>query len=472
MQLIKISMLGLAMASVIGCTSTSYEQQVTLSQNSFNNQVINMARLTSVAKADEAQWWQQLEDAALNNLVKGVLTENQNLKASAARLRAAAAGLSEAQRARLPQGGLNVSAQRTNAPSLIAPQGGVQESITAGGELSWQVDLSGRIAKLADAAAASAESSQAQYQALVGELVTASIQSYLNWQALKQTHQLTLEQLNALEESIEIIEVRVAEGAATELELNRTKSQYFEHKQRLPEIATELAAVEQAIAVLVNKQVDALELVVLTKQQFEKLSISVSVSSASDALMQRGDVKSAVARLKQQSFLTQSAERALYPDVSFSAFAGVLNPTGANFNDTQSSWQATPSLNWSLFSYPQLLAQMDRQEAISEASYYEYRQTLTKVLAQTEYSLRALAQTKLQLRYVDAQVNAANKAYLQASAGYQEGQLGYLELLDARQDVLIAQQSQMAIRNKLLNASVDVYGELNGQWSQALIASI
>ncbi|KZN38750.1 hypothetical protein N480_13930 [Pseudoalteromonas luteoviolacea S2607] len=472
MQLIKISMLGLAMASVIGCTSTSYEQQVALSQNSFNNQVINMARLTSVAKADEAQWWQQLEDVALNNLVTGVLTENQNLKASAARLRAAAAGLSEAQRARLPQGGLNVSAQRTNAPSLIAPQGSVQESSTAGGELTWQVDLSGRIAKLADAAAASAESSQAQYQALVGELVTASIQSYLNWQALKQTHQLTLEQLNALEESIEIIEVRVAEGVATELELNRTKSQYFEHKQRLPEIATELAAVEQTIAVLVNKQVDALELVVLTKQQFEKLSISVSVSSASDALMQRGDVKSAVARLKQQSFLTQSAERALYPDISFSAFAGVLNPTGANFNDTQSSWQATPSLNWSLFSYPQLLAQMDRQEAITEASYYEYRQTLTKVLAQTEYSLRALAQTKLQLRYVDAQVNAANKAYLQASAGYQEGQLGYLELLDARQDVLIAQQSQMAIRNKLLNASVDVYGELNGQWSQALIASI
>ncbi|MCF2859846.1 TolC family protein [Pseudoalteromonas sp. SMS1] len=472
MQQIKISMLSLAMVSVIGCTATPYEQQVALSQDSFNNQVINMARLTSVAKADEAQWWQQLEDVALNKLVQGVLTENQNLKASAARLRAAAAGLSEAQRSRLPQGSLNVSAQRTNAPSLVSTQGEVQESITAGGELSWQVDLSGRIAKLADAAAASAESSQAQYQALVGELVTTSIQSYLNWQALKQTYQLTLEQLNALAESIEIIEVRVAEGVATELELNRTKSQYFEHKQRLPEIATEIAAVEQTIAVLVNKQVDALELVALTKQQFEALSISVSVSSASDALMQRGDVKSAVASLKQQSLLTQSAERALYPDINFSAFAGVLNPTGANFNDTQSNWQVTPSLNWSLFSYPQLLAQLDRQEAITEANYYTYRQTVTKVLAQTEYSLRALAQTKLQLRYVDAQVNAANKAYAQANAGYQEGQLGYLELLDARQDVLIAQQSQMAIRNKLLNASVDVYGELNGQWSQALIASI
>ncbi|TQF67603.1 TolC family protein [Pseudoalteromonas luteoviolacea] len=472
MRIIKISILSFAMASVIGCTSTSYEQEIALSQGSFNNQIINMARLNSVAEHDETQWWQQLGDVALDDLVKEVLLENQELKASAARLRAAAAGLSDAQRARLPQGNLNVSAQRSKSPSLLSAQGNIQESVTAGGELSWQVDLSGRISKLANAAAAAAESSQGQYQELAGELVTTTIQSYLNWQALQQMHQLTVEQLIALEESIKIIEVRVAEGVATELELNRTKSQYFEHKQRLPEIATELALVEQTIAMLVNKQVGALQLTALNKQQFQQLTISVSVQSASDALMKRGDVKSAMARLKQQSYLSQSAERALYPDISFSAFAGVLNPTSANFNDTQSNWQVTPSLNWSLFSYPQLLAQLDRQEAIAQANYYEYRQTLIRVLAKTEYSLRALTQTKLQLNYVDAQVDTANKAYGQAMAGYQEGQLGYLELLDARQDVLIAQQSQMAIRNRLLSASVDVYGELNGQWSQALIASI
>ncbi|MDK2596860.1 TolC family protein [Pseudoalteromonas obscura] len=472
MRAIKLSIISLAVASVVGCTSTSYEQDVAASQQTFNTKVENTQSLAAVTMSDEANWWKQLDDNNLNQLVADVMSANQNLKASAARLRAAMAGLSEAQRARLPQGNVNIAAQRGTTLLPNGTQSSVTESLNGGGTLTWDVDLSGRIAKLANAASAAAESQQGQYQALAGELVTTSIQSYLQWQALQQTQQLTEAQLKALEESIAIIEIRVKEGVATELELNRTKSQYFEHKQRLPQIATELAEVEQTLAVLTNKSTDNLGLHALSKSRYEQLAITVSLSSASDALLQRGDVQSAIATLKQQNYLSQSAERALYPDISFSAFAGVLNPTAINFSDTQSNWQASPTLSWSLFSYPQLLAQLDRQEAITQASYYDYRQKLTNVLAQAEYSLRALSQAKVQLNYAHEQVVAAENAYLQATAGYKEGQLGYLELLDARQDVLIAQQSQMAMRNMLLSSSVSVYGELNGQWSKALVASI
>ncbi|MDK1287680.1 TolC family protein [Pseudoalteromonas umbrosa] len=472
MRIIKLSILSLAVAAMVGCTSTSYEQDVVASQQAFNSQVDGTAVLNTVARSDEANWWQQLEDTHLDQLVVDVVSANQNLKASAARLRAAMAGLSEAQRARLPQGNINLTGQRVTTVLTNGLQGSINESLNSGGAFRWDLDVSGRIAKLADAAASAAEAQQGQYQALAGELVTTTIQSYLQWQALKQTQALTQAQLTALEESIAITEIRVKEGVATELELNRTKSQYFEHKQRLPHIATELAQVEQTLAVLTNKSTDKLGLHALEQSRYEALAIAINVNSASDALLQRGDVQSAIAKLKQQSYLSQSAERALYPDISFSAFAGVLNPTGVNFNDTQSSWQVAPTLSWSLFSYPQLLAQLDRQAALSEASYYDYRQTLTHILAQAEYSLRALSQAKVQLNYAHEQVIAAESAYQQATAGYKEGQLGYLELLDARQDVLIAQQSQMAMRNMLLSSSVSVYGELNGQWSKALVASI
>ena len=51
---------------------------------------------------------------------------------------------------------------------------------------------------------------------------------------------------------------------------------------------------------------------------------------------------------------------------------------------------------------------------------------------------------------------------------YQEGQIPYLELLDARQDVLIAQENAVDSTISSLLAKVNAYHAFNGRWSYAL----
>ena len=48
---------------------------------------------------------------------------------------------------------------------------------------------------------------------------------------------------------------------------------------------------------------------------------------------------------------------------------------------------------------------------------------------------------------------------------YQEGQIPYLELLDARQDVLIAQENAVDSTIASLQAKVSAYQAFNGRWS-------
>lgn len=421
-----------------------------------------------VAKTE--QWWQQLDNQELNQLIENVFQQNQNLKASAARFRAAVAQLSAEQKSRWPQGNINANASRDKGVTTGTSE--MVESSNAGVAFTWQLDLSGRLSALAEAANAAAENRLGIHQSLVTELVGNSVRSYLYWQNLQQQKTLTHNQLKALEDSIEILDARYAEGLSTDLELNRTKAQYFELKQRLPQIAGELARVSSVLAVLQNQVVAKVQLTPLASGQYQALNFKIQLASPHDALVHRGDLRSAMALLTQQNNLTVSAERALYPDISFSAFAGVLNNQGIGFSDTQSSWQVAPQLSWSLFSYPQLLKQLDTQQALSEASYYDYQKTVSQIVADTELALQLLVLNEVQLDFAKRRSYAAKKAYEIANSGYQEGQIGYLELLNARQDVLIAEQAQLVAHNLWLEANVNVYGEFSGDWSSALLSSM
>lgn len=471
MKTVKLALSSLTLAVLAGCASAPLEQEKAVATQQFMSQIQQHEAVQSINRQSELAWWQQLGDEQLNRLVEQTLIRNQNLKASAARLRASLAQLTEQQRDRWLQGSLDISGVRGNTISTSNPNAETNSYTTSNANLSWQFDFSGRLKALSAAAEAAANDNQGQYQTLIGELVSSTVRSYLQWQNQSLRLDLTQRQLKALEDSMAILQVQLEEGIATELELNRTQSQYFELKQQLPQIATERAQVEQTLAVLLDQQASELSLTPISADQYDQKAINVVVESPEDALMARGDVQSALAKLTQQSQLAKSAERSLYPDISLSAFAGVLSAPGLNFDNTQSNWQVAPTLSWSLFSYPQLLAQLDVQTALSEANYHAYKQTLTQVLSTTELSLRTLVQAKQQLSYAQARVNAAQQAYRQANHEYQEGQLAYLDLLDARQDVLVAEQAQMTIRDQWLSAGVSVYNELSGQWAYALLAS-
>ena len=142
---------------------------------------------------------------------------------------------------------------------------------------------------------------------------------------------------------------------------------------------------------------------------------------------------------------------------------------GSNgFSDTQQQWQIAPKLQWSILSYPALLAQRDAQQFLSEAAYSDYQQVVLTALSESELSLQLLVNQTQQKRFADERYDFANKAFLQAQAMYEEGQIPYLELLDARQDVLIAQENAVDLTISSMLAKVNAYQSFNGQWSYAL----
>ncbi|TMO08861.1 TolC family protein [Pseudoalteromonas sp. S327] len=447
----------LVAAFLSGCASKIDTQS---EQNAINDFVAQANIASNIAIADETNWWHKLESKQLNALVNSALANNYNLQTSQLTLKSTLARLGEQKAQYLPQGGVNIGAARSDAPSVFDRQS------SANVALDWQLDLFGRITALVDAANASAMSQAEQVRSLQIEVVSSVVKGFVSYQGNVEKQHIIAMQINALEQSIEVLQARVDEGVANELDLNRTMAQLRQQEALMPAIEYAKYSDLSTLAVLTGKL--AQDIAIDNEQNLLEQSFSVALKNANSAIALRPDISRALYDFSQANSLSVAASKALLPDISLSAFAGVVSIDSTGLKNTDQQWQVAPQLQWSILSYPALLAQRDAQQFLSEAAYSDYQQIVLNAVTQSELSLQMLVNQQQQERYAKQRYGFANKAFLQAQAMYEEGQIPYLELLDARQDVLMAQENAVDTTIATLLAKVNAYQAFNGQWSYAL----
>ncbi|TGE79771.1 TolC family protein [Pseudoalteromonas sp. KS88] len=441
-----------------GCASKIDEQQYQSDLQSFVEKTQIAQQLQGT---DELNWWQKLGSQQLNDLVAKARSNNFDLKTQQFQLQSALARLGAERAQYLPQGNIGASATRTSIGNSQSRQS------QSGVNLDWQIDLFGKVTALVDAANAGAMSQAEQVRALQIETLSSVVKGFVSYQGSLQKKQIINLQIEALLQSIDVLKARVEEGVASELDLNRTLAQLRQQQALLPEIEFAQFSDLSMLALLTGQLADDLKLE--DERDILNRNFKVSLTSPSKAVALRPDISRALFEFSQASSLSVAASKALLPDISLSAFAGVISLGNNQLSDTQQQWQLAPKIQWSLLSYPALLAQRDAQDYLTQAAYSQYQQVVLNAMSESELSLQRLVKQGEQTKYANERFKYANNAFLQAQAMYQEGQIPYLELLDARQDVLIAQENAVDSTISSLLAKVDTYQVFNGRWGYALV---
>ncbi|WP_189377609.1 TolC family protein [Thalassotalea profundi] len=446
-------------ALITGCASKINETQHQQLLESF----IERADIASnLSGQDELNWWHRFNSAQLNQLVDAALAKNHDLKTSQLQLKSALARLGAQKTDYLPQGSISASANRSSLADAISKES------TANIASDWQIDLFGRITALVDAANASAMSQAEQLRLLQVEVVSAIVKGYVNYQGNIKKEHIATKQIEALHQSIDVLQAQVDEGMANELDLNRTKAQLSQQQALLPEIKYAKYRDLSTLALLTGHFTN--EIKVDENSEVLLSQIAVEIIDPNNAIALRPDILQALYKFSQANSLSVAANKALLPNISLSGFAGILGLNNTRLVDTQQQWQVNPQIEWSLLSYPALLAQKEAQEYLSEAAYSEYQKIVLKAMNESELSLQLLVKQNNQQSFAQERFKHANNAFYQAQAMYQEGQIPYLELLDARQDVLIAEKDNIDSSISSLIAKVSTYQAFNGRWSRQLTA--
>ncbi|MBL4900752.1 MAG: TolC family protein, partial [Colwellia sp.] len=312
-----------------------------------------------VTVQDETNWWQQFDSSQLNQLIIDALANNHDLKTSQLQLKSALANIGVQQAGFLPQGGVELDSSRSSIDSNISRQSSSNLA------LSWQLDLFGRLSALVDASEASALAQAEQQRLLHIEVVSSVVKGFVSYQGYLKKQLLVAEQKNALQQSIDVLQAKVDEGEANELDLNRTKAQLNQLQMLVPEIEYFLYRDLATLAVLTGRLTS--DVMLKNEQKIISNNFAVKLLKPSEAIAMRPDISQALYQLSQANALSDAARKALLPDISLNAFVAVLSLSSSTLSNSQQQWQVAPQIEWSILSYPALLAQRDAQQYLSEA---------------------------------------------------------------------------------------------------------
>jgi len=456
---------GISLALLLsGCAITADHGTLTTPNSTAMAQLATAASNPVASHFTKAAWWRAFDDAELNQLVIRALQNNRDLQASALRLEASMARLNVSQDQLRPQGGLSGSAALARSQTAYTGRDVLrQENLSLGLTATWQLDLFGRIrARIRQAEAELEEQSAAQSQVLA-EVISGVVETHTRLAGTERQLRLLERQLISLEESLDVMQLRVEEGIATPLELNRTQALLHEYRARRPELEATRAGYLETLATLVganSRELTRGYVAVLPQLN----ALMLNISDPEQALLNAPELRQAQARVVRAMALSDQARASLYPEVSISGVLGWLSGSTLALGDLSKDLEINPQLSWSLLNLSALRASLSAAQLEERAVLAEYENSLLQVLNRADRAITAWGARGRLLAEMNARQRFSDAAFDQARARYEEGVLPYMDYLDAQRELLASESTLVEAQTAWLVSYVTLQQAFPGHW--------
>ena len=413
-------------------------------------------------------WWLRFQDTDLSDLEAQVTASNQSLKASLARLEQARAQTQAARSSWFPTLTADAGATRArtsvNVPSYVPGRSATTNLFTAGGDLSYEIDLFGRVRNTVANARDTEQATAGDVAALDLSVHAELANDYFMLRGLDVEQQLLDQTVADYARALQLTQNLYNGGAAPISDVQQAEAQLQSARTQAEDTRLHRAQTEHAIAVLVGREASDFSIPARASGTLAALP-QIDPGLPSQLLERRPDVAAAERRVAAANANIGVARAAYFP--SFNLFA-----SGGLQSSQSSNWMQAPSQFWSIG--PQaLLTLFDgglhrAQSAQAHAAYDEqvanYRGAVLTAYQDVEDNLAALRQLQLESVSEAAAVKATQGALDQANLRYKGGIVTYLEVVTSENAALQARLSAVDIEIRRANSTVLLIKALGGDW--------
>jgi NodT family efflux transporter outer membrane factor (OMF) lipoprotein len=416
-----------------------------------------------------ATWWKIFGDPELNALEEQVDISNQNIAQAEGRFRQARALVQAARAAYFPTVTVGVGVTRT-APSATAGSGTARNSQTFTEhslpvDVSWELDVWGRIRRTVESSEATAQASAADLAAAKLSAQAELAQDYFQLRSLDSQKQLLDETAVAFQKSLDLTNNRYNSGVASRGDVLQAETQLKTTQAQAIDVGVQRAQLEHAIALLVGKAPADLS---VSSTPLATPPPAIPAGVPAELLQRRPDVAAAERLAAAANAQIGVAEAAYYPTVSVNVQGGFESSSLAKwFSWMGRFWSAGVSASQTLFDGGLRGANVDQSRAAYDATVAAYRQTVLTGFQEVEDNLAAQRILTSEAQTQDEAVRAAQQSLAVIMNQYQSGIVSYLNVIVAQTTALTNQRTAVDILGRRLNASVLLVKALGGGWKVA-----
>ena len=418
--------------------------------------------------AARGPWWETFGDPLLNTLESRVNISNQNVLVAEAQFRQARALVLAARSQFFPTvtvgAGYTRSRQSQNlAGSAFSTQLGTTNDFVLPLDVSWDIDVWGRIRRNVEANRASAQASAGDLEASRLLFQSEVAQDYFLLRMLDAQRQLLDSAIAAFETSLKLTQSRYRGGVASAADVAQAETQLKTTQAQATDVGVQRAQLEHAIAVLIGEPPATFTI------PFAPLSATppvIPVGLPSDLLERRPDVAAAERRVAAANAQIGVAVAAYYPTVTLSASAGFQSGSIAKWLVWPSRFFSVgPAVTETVFDGGLRGAQTAEARAAYDASVASYRQTVLGAFQDVEDNLAALRILETEAHEQADAVQAAERSLRLTTNQYRAGVVSYLNVVVAQTAALTSEQTAVGIAGRRLGAAVLLVKALGGGWT-------
>jgi len=418
---------------------------------------------------EDGRWWLIYADGSLDKLLDEATKQNADLLIALARVDEARALLRESQSFFFPR----VDAQASSTRQQISRRNATSfpglprefNQHRAGLNVSYEVDLFGRLRSGAAAARAELQASEAAREAVRLALAAEVTKSYYSLQSLAQQVELTRQTLALREDALSLQRKRFDAGVISDFELRQLEAEAAVVRAQLPPLEAEREREEAALSVLLGRTPkDVFDgSVVLGASEQKLIAPVLPAGMPSELLLRRPDLVEAERSLAAANARVAVARSEMFPSIVLTGSLGSESRSLSDlFSGPAAVWALGAAITAPIFAGGRLEARVDAAAARERQALVGYQQTIRNAFGEVRTALVSQARARESYEAETAREEALSQSLRLARLRYQNGVSSQLDVIDAERGLLAARIARIDALRQHRAAIADLFRALGG----------
>jgi multidrug efflux system outer membrane protein len=416
-------------------------------------------------------WWRVLGDPVLEQLEAQALEANPDVAIAMARLKQSRALTARSESARSPDinAGFGPTRQRTSGAADgrgDGDPGATQTLWRAQVTLAYEVDLFGRVSSSIAAARADTDQQLALTHQMLLVIQADVARTYFSLRQLEGEQRLLRETVKLREDTAKLLERRLSGGDVANYVVDQATTELFSARVEHLAVQRQYALTAHALAILLGKPPASFK---LDAKPLENVTVQLPPGLPSTLLERRPDIAAAERAMAAENARIGVARAAFFPSLSLTGGLGYESEDLGNLSDwSQRTFLLGPligtALSLPIFDGGRRDADIARVRAVYEERVAEYRKTVLQAFREVEDSLVSIRTLDERIVFERGGEEASLRVARSAQDRFDEGDVDYLEVVDAQRTLLRSQLSLIQSEGERARVTVDLVRALGGGW--------
>ena len=447
----------LCLLLVSGCKSKTLEMDTARVTHPENWTGLDSANKGAV----KVNWLEDFKDPVLIALVSESLEHNHNLQAAANRMHGARAQAAIQGASLYPEDSIGFSGQATDQKVPQTPgMDSRQEQYGVSLNISWEVDVWGRLQNQKKAALSNAKARAAEYRAARHSLAAQTAKAWFNAITRGQQLKLAEETLENFQNNLALVENRYVLGLVDSLDVHLLRASVgsaksnLERQKRIRDLAV------RTLEILIGRYpAAAMEL----SQTLPNLTDQVPAGLPSELLLRRPDLVAMFELFHSAGYTYKEAKDASLPRIMLTASGGTRTDELSKVVTSDALlWNLAGNLTSPLLQRKKIRGNIALQETKVEEALANYKQKILKAFQEVEHALAAESLLTAEVMALHLAKNNSRSAEARALEGYEKGLTDITTLLTTQRRAFDTESQLLEISNQRLINRVDFYLALGG----------